>query len=958
MMKQMISLTTCFVFLLSSVASAGDYTYKPSQGTYTQTFNKSSHAGDLSESEKERLKKDKELLEKMGYRISVDMTNKKTTVYTKDSSNAVMEFPFADEGTLRKFSPKSLNTLILNEMRKVNTANKEAFSHSLKNLPAESAIFFMAMGAVVAGQLITNYSQNPVAMKQHVEHSLSPIGVFGFYTFMYSQGVTSNVLAMYMTNPKFHHMIPYLGMTVGAFVQGYLTQIASDPNVMACAKVMMGGTVSDKALQAGVDKDPCSKAYDYLVLQKKLWEFAPGIVSMLASSAIAGIGQAVITKTVLRITGFDIATLLLPGKMEVKGIRLLLVKGLQIAAFVAIDQWLNSKVNYAWKNIFDGRELGKISDNLEADVNALKKSNWQGNDSSLQANMKLFREKMSAWRMVNLSNVYEAHQSWSEALNQLTGMYNASYVFYNDFVEQVRGERFGDSGVKPLQRISPLYGVVAKGVTADRKDLYLLKPIWIENMQLLTVQELAPKAKALLAADTFKYLTGKEKATFTEVVQLLQSTDKMVLGKAFAKLNAAIAKGAELSAPSTLMIANTTSSRYYLPMLNQLRSMYGNPIPMVEKGRGWVNAYADTPTTSEKVNNVPYYRKVGIFSTPKVTDYFVMQMACGPDVERGEKAIKQALGYPSVFLPPTLRYEGDHFDVCHWFKEQSFLQSLVNGSQTMSPAEDIYKSPVKSAKGQYDGFVSYLLNQLRPSALGNANESNFDKWWKRNTEAQMQAAFVEYGKQYDKIVAKMIQGIYRQGRSSLNAGPAYNGTMNAAFQEQRVYLSLLAELIKPTQKYDMNLENNLQGSIALPLLRNVEAQFAVLNGLIRKIKVVTKEGREQIESPLENYQLEEQLQAIQIALGKVSEALGVGEGAQNMKLKPAQRNMAVSALENLQGIAAEIMMYGSMANAVSWDKIRNVKQVNMEQSQFENEVQQKLAQLRGMTSLVNTNVSF
>jgi hypothetical protein len=177
--------------------------------------------------------------------------------------------------------------------------------------------------------------------------------------------------------------------------------------------------------------------------------------------------------------------------------------------------------------------------------------------------------------------------------------------------------------------------------------------------------------------------------------------------------------------------------------------------------------------------------------------------------------------------------------------------------------------------------------------------------------------------------------------------------MNAAFQEERVYLSLLNELLAPSkQAYVMNLGGILAKAPTHPLLVDVETQFAILNGMVKKIKVVQIDGQERIQSPLENYQFEDQIKNIQAALKKVSAALGVGEDASQaaVQVSEAQRNMAVQALENLQSVASEIMMYGMMANAVSWDKLRNVKQVNAEQEKFNNEMQKKLAQIRSMTA--------
>jgi hypothetical protein len=217
----------------------------------------------------------------------------------------------------------------------------------------------------------------------------------------------------------------------------------------------------------------------------------------------------------------------------------------------------------------------------------------------------------------------------------------------------------------------------------------------------------------------------------------------------------------------------------------------------------------------------------------------------------------------------------------------------------------------------------------------------------------MQAAFAQFSRSYEEILIKMVNKIYRPGYSSFNRGSVYNGTMNAAFQEERVYLSLLNELLAPSkQAYVMNLGGILAKAPTHPLLVDVETQFAILNGMVKKIKVVQIDGQERIQSPLENYQFEDQIKNIQAAFKKVSAALGVGEDASQaaVQVSEAQRNMAVQALENLQSVASEIMMYGMMANAVSWDKLRNVKQVNAEQEKFNNEMQKKLAQIRSMTA--------
>lgn len=922
-------------------------------------------AGGLTKQERTKISQIKSVLDPMGYRLAVDEQAKKALVYDTSTNTLAMEIPFGEEENLRKFSPKSLNRMLLDEMVLIKSAGAAAFSHSIKALPTESLIFFTAMGAVVAGQLITNYSQNPVAMQEHIEHQLSPVGLFGFYLFMSSQGLTSNVLAMYMKNPKYHHLIPYLGMAVGSFVQSYMSQVVSDPNVRACGKVMIGAKVTQTDLDAGVDPDPCAKAYEYLVLKKKIWEFAPGMVSMLASSGLAAFAQAAVTRTVLKVTGVDLALWLVPGGMEVKGLRLMLVKGIQISLFVAIDNWLNSRVTFAWKNLFDGNDFYGMNNNLISQVNILNRSQWTAKNDELKNQLKNFHTKMTEWRMVNLADVYAAHQAWSENLHQLIGMHNASYAYYNAFLNEVRNVRFNQQYVKPLLISYPLNGVLAKGLEAGKEDLYFQAPKMIENSQADTVADVVASMDQFTNTGNGKYLFPQEKKTFKIIRDLLANSDRMKIGEGLQLLNREMQQA----------LQNYTASREFVTELTLITKQLGHPAPALEPGRGFLATYETAPSTAANFKDTAYYLKVGLFYTPHITDYLTMQMICGPDVDSGQKMIKNARGFPSVFLPPQIKNQNDEFDVA------------CDSWSGKANADQIYKWPIQlKNQKKYVGFLSYLTDNTRPSVVGSVNSAVFPQWWSQKTESQMQTAFTEYEKDYDQIVVDLVRTIYREKRetysgvfakywdklstgtknfldkrfwngdrtdkSTFNRGPVSNGTINSAFQEERVYLSILKELFTPSAQFQMDIATILGKAPTEIHLKAVENQFAVLNGLLKHIKIVQLDGREAIHSDLENYQLEEQLQKIQAALAQVSSVLGVGENKQNVlvKLTPAQQEVAVLCLENLQTLASEIMMYGSMANAVSWDKIRNVKQANVAQGKFNNEIQKQLSKLRGATS--------
>ncbi|MNJ93495.1 hypothetical protein D3C87_111770 [compost metagenome] len=882
----------------------------------------------MTDAEKQKLSQDSQIADKYNYRMA--MEHGKAVFYDKTTGRPAAEVPYGEESRLRKFSPKNLNEMLKTEMARVNTSSKAAFAHSLKALPTESVIFFFAMGAVVAGQLLANYSQNPLAMKQHIDHQMSPVGVFGFFTFMVSQGVTANMLSMYIKNPKFHHMIPYMGMAVGAFVQTYLTSVASDPNVMACAKTMIGKSITEKDLEKGADKNPCEKAYEYLVINKKIWEFAPGIASMLISAGMAGVGQAALTKAVLRITGVDLAVYLVPGRMQLQGIRLLLVKGMQITAFVAIDVWINRTIMNTWKNFFDGADFYEMNTRLNMQVNALKSSQWNSSEKDAEKELKLIRQKMAEWRMMNLSEVYEAHQSWSENINRLMSMYNSSHSFYDTFINEVRNSKYNLSHVKGLDIPYPFIGVKAKDLADGKEDLYFTAPKFVEPLQIDTI------AEAVDFVDNMKTKFPQSSAIYPYELKQIKAIRDLLAQESIGKKAEGLL---EFNKAQQMAFQSTATSRSFVQFLYAIRGILGNPEPMMEPGRGFLANYEIAPSTAETLKNTAYYRKVGMFLTPKATDYLLMQMICGPDAEANQQVIKNSTGFLSVFLPPQIRTASKEFETeCNTIGSKGLAGSAI------------YSWPMKKNGKSYNGMLSYLKENIRPQVLGDAKESSFTNWWKSTTDSQMKLAFDDFGAQYSVIVGKLITGLHKVDRNPFNRGPIANGAFDSAIQEQKIYLSVLEELLKPTSIFNVKFESTLVQKSRTTETQEVERQFEILRQLLSRVKVIKYQKEARIESDIENYQLEEQLEGIQTALKNISDKLGVGDDNSQaiVKLNEKQRNLAVTALENLQALGTEMMMYGSIANAVTWDKIRNLKRIDMEQQQFNNDVQAKLFQMRGL----------
>ncbi len=831
---------------------------------------------------------------------------------------------------LRQQSPHKINEKLMNELKNIGLATRAGVSHSTIRLLPESAMFFGAMGSVVAVQAFRDYAQNPVAFKQFLEHQLSPVGAFSFWTFMASQGVTSNLLSMYLKNPKFQYMIPYLGMSVGFVAQSFVSEIVADPNVWACSKIMMGLekpglALTDKQKESGLSEDSCSAAHEHFILSKKVSQLAPGFASMMMASVGAAVAQKILIKGATEISGVDVALWFVPGALEVKGLKIVLIDGLRIGLFVHIQSLIDRPVTLGWKNMVDSRLMMDSTVDLSREMNQMKKKQWLGSDQELKASMKDLHEKMQAWRMANLAEVYEAHSNWLEAIGQLTSMYSSSYSYYNAFINEIRNSRFNESKLKLLERASPFIGVVGKGVGGKYADQYFTSPQLVEQYQLQTIDQVILNSEKDLLGPEAAGLTPVDKKEVQGILNFFKSEDLWQITKGFAALEKA----------RSIAYQYWVNDRGYIAFLNKMKKSLGNPQPAVLPGQGFNISYLLSPTNFETVKDTAYYRHVGTYTTEHITDFLMMQMICGPDLEKRESsAIKTYMGFPSVFLPPQIKEAKDTFLFC-----KSPFETPSNNT--------IYNAEIKIGDKKYIGFPSYLIHESRASIVGDQKVSNFTNWWESKTETQMKKAFESFQKSYQQIVIKLIEEVFRTDQDRLNLSPFANGTIKASAQEEKIYLSILQDLITPTARLEFDFDRLATWNPTEPSLKGIVNQIDRLSQLLReKVKVVNFKGKKVIVSTLKNSEMTLQMNSIKEQINEISKRLGLKTKSEKslVHLTQVQKDLASSCLDKLQDLAMEIVNYGSMANAVSWDQL-NESSGTDEQKQFEEKQNQTLKKL-------------
>lgn len=851
------------------------------------------------------------------YDSRLDLQGKKMLLIDRSTRKVAIEIPLRDNKTLTQYSPKALNQKIAAELMKAKIANSAAWSHAVKSFPTESAMFFVALGGMVAVQLFTDYANNPVGMKQHIDHQLSPVGQIGFFMFMYSQGVTSNALNLWLKRPNLAMPIGMLGMTVGLAVQTYFSQVATDPHIRACAASFFKGETPES------DSHPCEDAYKYLVLDKKILE-GPGVASLLGTFLISVGGKAALGAT-LRLIGFEIGMWVAPGGLAMKFGRLL-VNSANIAAFTVIQMKLEHMIGYAWKNYFDGNEFVTFNDSFVAAIEAQKRSQWKSKSSEMAKDLREFSKKMSEWRVNNLSEAYMANQAWSEFLMNLTSMYNASYNFYSTYVDQLNSQN------SLVDRAYPLNGVTAKGLNAGHEDLYLVRPERIELLQAETTLDVAAKVADRIRGGYYKSL-GFNREQLNAVLRIqtgLASEDVNTKGRSILELNNLIRKYSMI----------TVGSPLFSRELQMIHGLLGQPKPLFEKGRGFAASMLLSPNTMSVYKDLQLDSVNGRFATPDVTDYFVVQMICGPEIARREKVITMLKGFPAQFRPPALTLDdGNKDDLC-----SSAGQPIAK--------ERIYNLPFSG----YKTAPEYLRAKMDPEVA-----KDFITWWEKGTEAPLKEAFKGFAASYKEVVAKLYKGLNNTQNSSWNRGFISNGALLAAFQELRLYSLILGELLKDSYKtqnkieipniylnatidpkitmsaadyakskkpllallgrasrYDFNTLLSMQpnaDSRSLKIQKKLENQFAIMNGLIQKAQ------KQSVKS--ETFQ--NQMKAVEATLSEFSSLFGINKdnpGPGLVTLNEDQKTLAVTCLELLQSISQELAMYGNMAGTASYPEAK------------------------------------
>lgn len=822
--------------------------------------------------------------------------------------------------------------------------------HKIKTFPFEAFTFFVAIGAITTADLVFNYNSNPVAMDQFLAQQKDPVGQMGFAAFMVANGLTSEPLMAVAQSRGARYFIPYLGMSVGMIASNIVHEIGHFPGLKECA-VGMGRRAVQKAGQAVAggelaDMKDCDKAFEAwskMSLSEKGHEWAPGLFSMVASTAMAGGIEAALNGSVamaarmssavaLRMVAIEMLITVAPGGIVVRGARWT-YKIAQLAGFIYLDTVLRAPMVFTWKNAVQLGPQLRDSDQRIGILARRKLSNGWNPETALNAagrpvcadekstncyndldrELLEMQKIMTKWREANMESVLMAHANWSQYLHQLTSQYRVSKQFYFDFVSDLWKKRYElpENYVALMDRPMPLYGVTPKGLDQDEREKFLLQPNKVLNMQMETIADVVQTLQESPA--DLSALRPEEQKVYNDIVTGLSSAEPNKIGAALQTLRYYLWKDPiQHLAPTTLKLK---------ALLEPIFDKLGDPQPLMAPGQGYLKLVAKDPNNPIYANN-PFSGGNSLFLTPTVPEYLAIQMIKGPDVEKGESTVSNNMaGFPASFAAPRIRIDGS-------LRSQRMPEIPELGF-------DLNQSLFRmrfwvQRDGQNIGggtLFDFLRNEggVRAEIVGDQTGHKIAQWWEQYPERQLTNAFLNYETKYEDIIQDLHQKLFRTDSSFINRGPVANGVLKSMAQERAIYLYIVDSFLNSqagrpspapmddtgysvltTSGQIVNSKNEwTQAMLAKwteleALLRKLEAK-PVRSGNATKNYIVSRVSNEDLQKVAAA--MEEQLKQIPLDMEKLTEF---------------QKKVLAAALQGLNASGQELLNFGQIINNVSY----------------------------------------
>jgi hypothetical protein len=544
---------------------------------------------------------------------------------------------------------------------KRNSSFRATMVNTVKRFPMEAFSFYLIIGAFQAMNLTFNYAENPLAMQQHNQAQADPVGQVGFFSFMMAAGASGYALQRMTTKKALMPYIPYMSMSIGMIASNIVHEIGHFPGLVKCLASLK------------IAKAACDEAYKHWTTQynvvEKLHEWAPGLMSLVASTFIAGylqtkgvpwvalqLGKSQILKAVALNVAISITPVGGFGRVTQVSFKFAghLVK---LAAFVGIDLYFTAPLfNVLYKNVRDGRHFDRLESQwvahfLEQPFEAWSKTKGiRGQKTCKARNGKVLhstfhenkdcvpelislleqtRKHFIKWNEFNLEKSLMAHQNWLSHVTNITLQYGQSQQFYANFVNSVYQNLYRNKYGFPqiLARQLPLNGINPTNLGEHLQGKHVDDIGAVELQQLETIKAVLQASNwtqkvASYASNGFKkepvnlyFLKESNPGVIANPEKIIES---IFFEEIVRDLNLAnkpleeqletdmVAIGKALDRMNLALTYWRYFSKPFVSLLKGLRVALGNPAPIWTPGLGYAILWGQHADRSAAIKATPF----------------------------------------------------------------------------------------------------------------------------------------------------------------------------------------------------------------------------------------------------------------------------------------------------------------------------------------------------------------
>lgn len=748
----------------------------------------------------------------------------------------------------------------------------------IKEFPTHAIPFYAGMGALTWAQALINDGHDPMAMENFFKHLNDAPALIGFWAFMYGNNRATAMMS-FLSGRSFeaisgHLFYSQIGMSAGSILSGFTSEFLNDPNVQTCAKEYSKMSQSKS----------CAEAYSKWTSSEKWWDFAPGVVKVVASGLAAGASQMVVgTGVTLAIergylswgsgvaskVGLGLKYLPLP---VVKFGQTVTFGALSAAHFLAWDSYLSYRMHRGFFDVVEAplyvspsiQELTRVTKSIEKQKyseEALKA------ETTLDEKLANYDKNIKRYRSQKIMYESEAEYSaWMNFMGQYLKMREFSFQFYHDFIENSNyANQNPEAKDNPLFWEYPLKGVEPKlspneaevmKFEAEIKEITNQDPSQAEHLRFQFKQQTTVKAAADLLEKALEetkksylpvnamipYLLGN-KISFQDIEGLIKALKSSNLKEVsegirkFQTLKVFIEKNSSLGA-SALVNA-----------MNEIEKLWGYPMPSPYSEEGY--AFHLGYVISEK-QQYPFDASFKMLPgnnllAPKSNliarshaEWNLIAMVCGPDIAKGEITTSQrAKGFQIQFVPPKI-VDGDTTEVCNqgWGALNQWYQYIFTENSVLgiTPITSIGKTPnyvsmlfsqeFKFKNKTYKNLAELIRDNIKPEILGNNKKvTTFGKtWWKENVSKADKQTLMDLQDKYEQIIKKSLLPQLNEAGYS---GPTAKGLGNSLADEAKIFSDLLVGIFS---RYSNAEEAKEFGATNANVIQSLRLFFQALTG--------------------------------------------------------------------------------------------------------------------------------